>query len=99
MSQAALALVAIMALAPTLADNNAELLQQLEEVHGLSAAQMARIRAIFAGSRVIGQGNPAITRHPMTPEQCQAELKKRGVAYANPRFEKICGAPYMAPLY
>lgn len=99
MSHSALALVAIIALAPTLAENNAALLQQLQEVHGLNTEQMARIRAIFAGSRMIGQGNPAVTVHPMTPAQCEAQLEDRHIVYANPRFEKICGAPYMAPLY
>ena len=99
MSYPALVLASVIGLAPTLAENNAALLEQLQAVHGLNAEQMARIRAIFAGSRVIGQGNPAITRHPMTAEQCQAELTKRHVDYANARFTKICGAPYMAPLY
>jgi hypothetical protein len=83
----------------TLADHNAELLHQIEEVHHLTPAQMEKIRAIFAGSRIIGQGNPAITQHPATPEQCAAKLHQQGVVYANPRFERICGAKYMAPLY
>lgn len=83
----------------TLADNNAELLRQLQAVHRLSPAQMDRIRAIFAGSRIIGQGNPAITQHPVTSAQCAVKLQEQGVTYANARFEKICGAKYMAPLY
>jgi hypothetical protein len=83
----------------TLADRNAELLRELQEVHGLSSAQMDRIRAVFAGSRIIGQGNPAITQHPVTQEQCQMKLQQQGVTYANPRFARICGAKYMAPLY
>jgi formylglycine-generating enzyme required for sulfatase activity len=85
--------------AQTLAERNSELLGQIEEVHKLTPAQMDKIRAIFAGSRIIGQGNPAITQHPVTPEQCEAKLRQQGVAYANPRFERICGAKYMAPLY
>ncbi|HEX4674691.1 MAG TPA: hypothetical protein VH209_05145, partial [Steroidobacteraceae bacterium] len=83
----------------TLAERNTELLHQIEEVHHLTPAQMEKIRAIFAGSRIIGQGNPAITQHPATPEQCAAKLHQQGVVYANPRFERICGAKYMAPLY
>jgi hypothetical protein len=83
----------------TLADRNAELLRELQEVHGLSSAQMDKIRAVFAGSRIIGQGNPAITQHPVTREQCQMKLQQQGATYANPRFERICGAKYMAPLY
>jgi hypothetical protein len=45
--------------AQTLAERNAQLLQQLQEVHRLRSDQMDRIMAIFAGSRIIGQGNPA----------------------------------------
>jgi hypothetical protein len=78
---------------------NDQLFQQLQLVHGLSDAQMRDIRAIFAQSRVIGQGNPAVTRHPVTPEQCAAMLAKQGVKYENPQFEQICGAKYMAPLF
>jgi sulfatase-modifying factor enzyme 1 len=83
----------------TLADNNAELLRQLQAVHRMSPAQMDRIRAIFAGSRIIGQGNPAITQHPVTSAECAAKLQEQRVTYENARFEKICGAKYMAPLY
>jgi len=81
------------------ADGREALLQQLQAVHGLSAEQMSRIRAIFAGSHFIGQGNPAIARHPMTAAQCSAQLQERGESYANAAFERICGAKYMAPLY
>ena len=82
-----------------LARNNAELLQQLQTIHGLKPAQMQRIQAIFAGSSLIGQGNPAITRHPLTPAQCQARARAKGIVFENPRFERVCGAKYMAPLY
>lgn len=87
------------ALSQTLAERNAQLLQQLQEAHRLHPDQMDRIGAIFAASPVIGQGNPAITRHPLTPEQCRAKLEQQGVVYENARFERICGARYMAPLY
>jgi hypothetical protein len=75
------------------------LLQQLQAVHKLQPAQMDAIRAIFAGSNIIGQGNPAITRHPLTPAQCEARAREKGIVYGNPRFERICAAKYMAPLY
>ena len=45
------------------------------------------------------QGNPKVTKHPMTEEQCHEKIKKQGVTYENPEHLKICGAPYMAPLY
>jgi hypothetical protein len=85
---------------PSLQQQNEILLQQLQREHGLSDQQMSEIRKIFAGSRYhIGQGNPAVSEHPVTPEQCKVKLEQLGVHYENPRFEKICKAKYMAPLY
>lgn len=82
-----------------LQQQNEFLFQQLQRVHGLTDAQMNAIRKIFVKSGYIGQGNPAVTQHPVTPEACQAKVKSAGVQYENPRFEKICKAKYMAPLY
>ena len=82
-----------------LREQNEVLFQQLQLVHGLTEQQMEAIRAIFARSGVMGQGNPAITRHPVPPEECQAKLARLGVHYENPVFVRICGAKYMAPLY
>jgi len=80
--------------------SNERLLQQLQEVHGLSDSQMQRIRAIFARSPIISQGNPAVTQHPLNPAQCEARRQAAGLEdSSNPRFEKICGGRYMAPLY
>lgn len=84
--------------AETRAEANAALFAQLQKVHRLSPAEMTRLREIFAGSAVIGQGNPAITRHPMTPAECVAGIG--GTArYDNARNERICGDKYMVPLY
>jgi formylglycine-generating enzyme required for sulfatase activity len=83
----------------SLYDQNEALFRQLQRVHGLSDVQMTALRGIFAKSCYIGQGNPAISRHPVTPEACQDKLKGLGVSYENPAFEKICKAKYMAPLY
>ena len=55
--------------AESLKEQNENLFRQLQQVHGLSDSQMNAIRAIFSKSGYIGQGNPAITRHPATPEQ------------------------------
>jgi len=78
---------------------NEILFQQLKQDRGLTDAQIAAVRKIFEASGYIGQGNPAVTKHPVTPGQCQAKLKQQGVTYENPRFEKICGGKYLAPLY
>jgi hypothetical protein len=82
-----------------LEEQNQLLFRQLQEAHHLSEQQMADVRAIFARSAVLGQGNPAIVEHPMTPEQCRAKLAQQSVRYDNPDFERICHARYMAPLY
>ena len=80
-------------------EQNEPLLRRLQSVHRLSDGQMAEVRRIFTKSGYIGQGNPAVTRHPATTEQCEDKLKRLGVSYENPAFEKICKAKYMAPLY
>ena len=78
---------------------NEQLFTQMVEVFGLTDQQMAKIRGIFARSGYVGQGNPAISVHPVTPAQCQARLEQAHVKYNNPQFEKICGSKYLAPLY
>ena len=93
------ALVAQYPAGQALKEQNEALFRQLQRVHGLSEPQMNAIRQVFAKSGIIGQGNPAVTKHPMTPQEAQAKLGRLGVEYANPKFEKICGAKYMAPLY
>ena len=98
--------VALLALArpaapapPSAPQRNEDLLRELQQVHGLSDESMRRIREVFAGSTVIGQGNPAVTEHPATPEACVAKLREAGVSYEQPESDRICGARYMAPLY
>ena len=84
---------------PGLLQQNEAMLQQLQQEHSLSNAQMARLREIFLRSGYLGQGNPAISQHPETPQQCLSKLKALGTDYAQPDFQRICGAKYMAPLY
>jgi hypothetical protein len=84
---------------PALQAQNEQMFRQMQSVRGLTDYQMETIRAIFANSGYIGQGNPAITEHPDTPGQCQAKLDGHSVKYANSDFERICGAKYMSPLY
>jgi len=85
--------------AETFAEQNEALFRQLQAVHGLSDEQMAAVRAIFARSGYVGQGNPAITKHPLTVEECRDKIAPTGIAEGNPAFEKICGGKFMAPLY
>ena len=64
------------AAAPSLREENDVLFQQLQEVHGLNESQMQAVRRIFSASGYIGQGNPAVARHPATPQQCQGKTRK-----------------------
>jgi len=94
---------AVPAAAQTLAENNERMLREMQAMRGLSEATMARVREVFAGSQFIGQGNPAITRHPMTPEEAAARLggtvESVRQGYRDRRFERICGRPWEVPLY
>ena len=84
---------------PSLQQRNEILLSQMQRVQGLSDGQINALRKIFAASGYIGQGNPLVTQHPLTPEQSEAKANVLGIHYENPKFEQICKAKYMAPLY
>jgi formylglycine-generating enzyme required for sulfatase activity len=84
---------------PSLGKQNEALFLKLEQVHGYSRGQVDAVRRIFERSRFAGQGNPAVTRHPPTPEPCRDPLVKGDVRTESPLFEKVCGGPFMAPLY
>ena len=96
---AAAAGIAIAVEQTALQAQNERLFRHMAEALGLTPEQMGKVRAIFARSGYMGQGNPAITVHPVTAAQCEANLAQKSIAYANPEFEKICGAKYMVPLY
>ncbi len=85
--------------AQTLQEQNDALFEKLKSIDGLQDEELKALRKIFAESRIIGQGNPAITHHPVTPAECEAKLKQMGLHYENATFERICKAKYMAPLF
>ena len=97
---AAALVCSVPASSPTLLmQQNLTLLRELQSVHHLSEEQRSHIERIFTHSGFISQGNPEISVHPDTPERCRAKLDRQGIGYANPEFERICHAKYMAPLY
>ena len=57
---------------------NEILFRQLKEERGLSDDQIAAIRKIFDASGYIGQGNPAVTKHPVTPCPMRGETETAG---------------------
>ena len=56
------------ATAQSVRENNEVLFEQLQRVHGLSGEQVDSIRALFRQSGYMGQGNPSVAKHPMTPD-------------------------------
>jgi len=83
----------------TLTQANEILFGQLKKVHKLTASELQSVRQIFKHSGFIGQGNPSITRHPMTPEECRSRIPGGPEGYASRRNQRICGDKFMAPLY
>jgi formylglycine-generating enzyme required for sulfatase activity len=82
-----------------LAKQNEALFGRIHAVLGYSDEEIKKLKSVFADSPFIGQGNPQITKHPITSEQCKERLDKSGVKYENVEFDKICGSKFMAPLY
>ena len=61
----------------------------------LTDGQLELVSDIIEHSPVLGQGNPAISEHPMTPADCRTAREAAPVVAAEPR----CGAPNMVPIY
>ena len=80
----------------TLAERNDALLTNMQHALGLSDAQLSAVRAVFAASEYIGQGNPKPTRHPLTRAEC---LERRAKAPRLAAADLRCGAPNMVPLF
>jgi hypothetical protein len=82
--------------AGTLEAQRGALFENLEHVHGLDESQLGKVRAIFATSDVLSQGNPKKSEHPLTRDECLAR-RKAARRLAEP--DASCGAPHMVPLY
>ena len=67
------------------------LLKNMQSQLGLEGEALAKTRAIFEGSRWLGQGNPKITKHPMTRAECLAIHRAQAFRPADAR----CAAPNM----
>ena len=66
----------------------------------LSPAQVAAVRVIVEGSPLIGQGNPVISHHAMTPAQCRAVRAEAGEPPRDdPSIHPPCDRKTMVPLY
>lgn len=85
--------------AETREQQNARLFERLRQDLGYSEAQVNKVKEIFSGASAIGQGNPAVTKRPMTPEQCRERRQSAGLKADDVEAEALCQGKYMAPLY
>jgi hypothetical protein len=69
--------------------------EMVDELH-LSKEQIDDVRTVFERSTVIGQGNPALSVHPMTREECRNIRHSAAVERGD---EAVCGTPHMAAIY
>ncbi|HEY3498464.1 MAG TPA: SUMF1/EgtB/PvdO family nonheme iron enzyme [Polyangiaceae bacterium] len=80
----------------TLAEKNEALIVNMKNALALDDTAVAAVRAVFAASEYIGQGNPKATQHPMTRAECR-ERRAQAPRLAAP--DPRCGAANMVPLY
>ncbi len=81
----------------TLAEQKAVLLENMVAVHHLKPEQADAVRKLFEGSTWMGQGNPKVTKHPMTRDEC-LRIRSESKTPIVPGDAR-CAAPYMVPVY
>jgi sulfatase modifying factor 1 len=82
--------------AKTLAEQREALFTNMKNQLDLPAGALEKIEAIFNASGRVSQGDPSITKHPMTRAECRAIRDQHPDAHpADPR----CGASNMVPIY
>lgn len=73
-----------------------QLLEKMERELQLWPEQTAALRAIFLDSGVLSQGNPLVTIHPMTRDECQLRRKE---ADSLPAASVRCKKPNMVTAF
>jgi len=98
---AALAVLVVLGPAgePGIAQTGDEILQVLIREHRLNGAQAAALASIMSRYQGIWRTAASIARHPVTEEQCRAEILNAGFLPRRIQEENICGHPYMVPIY
>jgi hypothetical protein len=77
-------------------EQRGELLLRMADELRLSRDQLDDVRVILERSRVLGQGNPALSVHPMTRQECRSARASAHVRIAD---EAHCGAPNMVAVF
>jgi formylglycine-generating enzyme len=79
----------------TIEEQREVLFKNMQAQLELSDEVMQKTRAIFAEVKWTGQGNPKITKHPMSRAECLAIREKHPFEPGHAR----CGAPNMVPAF
>jgi formylglycine-generating enzyme required for sulfatase activity len=80
---------------PDIPAQRAVLLQNMQNQLGLTPDVIEKTREIFDASKWLGQGNPKITKHPMSRAECQEIQRQHPPHPADAR----CGAPNMVAVF
>lgn len=78
----------------TLEEQRAAMLRRMRSMGVATDAQVAELRTHIESAKRMGQGNPAITEHPMTRAECMERRKS-----VKDEQKPMCGAPFMVPIY
>jgi sulfatase modifying factor 1 len=82
----------------TLAAQREALYRRMAAELDLTDASIAQVRSIMEPSPMMGQGNPTITRHPMTRSKCR-EIRAAAGLTSSPAPRAPCGSKNMVPLF
>ena len=80
----------------TLAEQRERLYRWMARRSGVTAEQIAKVRAIVEASPYIGQGNPDVSVHAMTHAECR---KRRAEAKIVTDEASLCKLPNMVPIF
>jgi len=80
----------------TLEAQRSRLFDRLRSELGLSEEQLGKVRAIFSASPVLGQGNPTLSKHPITRAACRDIRREASLIRAD---VAACHAPGMVTIF
>ena len=80
----------------SLQEQRDELYRSLSYELGIPDVQLTAIRDVVEASLYLGQGNPAVSVHPISRQRCREQRAKATVVEDD---QPICGAPNMVALF
>lgn len=80
----------------TIPEQRRAMLERMRVMLELDEAALGEVRKVFEGSTALGQGNPKVTRHPMTRKECREVRAQAGIVE---RESPVCKTPYTVPLF